>query len=263
MRPRRPWMVLLVLTTVAPPAAAQWPFGGDKTPAFEGRNVPYSGRYVFVRLRFTPSSTGYGGGGGFFGGVDYRWDHDYPRADRHFTTIVGELTGVVPDTGTNIIAIGSAELFRHPVAYMAEPGWWTMTDAEAANLRAYLLKGGFIIFDDFAGARQGSQFVEQVRRVLPDARLVEIPPAHPIFHAFFDIEPDAIHSATHPYYRMRAQFLGVYEDNDPGKRLLLVANFNNDIGESWEWSDTGYIPIALTNQAYRLGVNYLVYAMTH
>lgn len=255
-------LLLLGALTVAEPAMAQWPFR-DKEPEFEQHNIPYSGKYVFVRLRFTPARTGYGGGGGFFGGVNYQWDHDYPRADRHFTTIVAELTYAAADSGHNIIAVGSDEIFKYPVAYMAEPGWWTMTEEEVANLRAYLLKGGFIIFDDFAGGSQGSNFVEQITRVVPGARLQELDPSHEIFHSFFEIDPELVRNTIHPYYGLRAQFVGAFEDNDPSRRLLFIANFNNDIGEAWEWSDTGYIPIDLTNQAYQLGVNYLVYAMTH
>ena len=255
-------LALGLVAAVSSPATAQWPFR-DKTPDFEQHNVPYSGRYVFVRLSFTPSRTGYGGGGGFFGGINYQWDHDYPTADRNFSTIVGELTYAASDSGHNIIAIGSPEIFKYPIAYMSEPGWWTMTEEEVANLRSYFLKGGFIIFDDFAGSSQGSNFVEQIRRILPEARLTEVDPSHSIFHSFFEIERRVIEEAMHPYFGGRAQFVGAYEDNDPSKRLLFIANFNNDIGDAWEWSNTGYIPIALSNEAYKLGVNYLVYAMTH
>lgn len=233
----------------------------DRDPDFKEFNLPYDGLMTFVRLRFTPARTGYGGGGGFFGGVNYQWDHDYPRADHHFMTIFRELTAVdVRAEGSNILSANDPELFKFPVAYMAEPGWWTLTDEEAAVLRAYLEKGGFIIFDDFAGERALWNLVEAMRKVLPDARFQQLDASHPVFHSFFDI--DTL-DYRHPYYGVESFFLGVFEDNDPRKRLMAVANFNNDIGESWEWSDRGFIPIDLSNRAFKLGVNYFMYALTH
>jgi hypothetical protein len=228
---------------------------------FTIHNVPYDGRIAFVRLSFTPDWAGWGGGGGFFGGINYQWDHDYPRAERHFTTMLGELTAtdVITDR-SNILALDDPELFRYPVAYMSEPGHWTMTDEEVDAFRAYLLKGGFAIFDDFQG-QHWYNFQEQMRRVLPDHRLVQLDASHPIFHSFFEIE--TLEHFVHPLSYVPSTFFGVYEDNDPNERLLLVANYNNDIGESWEWSDRGFIPIDLTNEAYKLGINYLVYALAH
>jgi hypothetical protein len=143
---------------------------------------------------------------------------------------------------------------------MSEPGYWTLTDQEAATFRAYLHKGGFIIFDDFTGLGHLSNLEAMLRKVLPDGRLVQLDASHPIFHAFFDIDTLDFY---HPYRGVPAYFLGIFEDNDPAKRLLLIANYNNDIGESWEWSDRGFIPIELSNQAFKLGVNYLMYALTH
>ncbi len=151
------------------------------------------------------------------------------------------------------------ELFKYPVAYLVEPGFWSLTAEETESLRSYLLKGGFLIVDDFAD-RHWYNFEQRMRDVLPDGRLVELDASHAIFHSFFEI--DAL-DHRHPYYGMKSVFYGIYEDNDPVKRLMIIANYNNDIGESWEWSDTGFIPIELSNEAYKLGVNYIVYAMTH
>jgi hypothetical protein len=228
---------------------------------FEAFNVPYDGRLTFVRLRYTPDWAGWGGGGGFFGGVNYQWDHDYPRAERHFTKILTELTTIwVTLDASNILAVDDPELLRYPVAYLSEPGHWTQTDDEAAALRAYLLKGGFVIYDDFSGS-QWFNFEEQLRRVLPEHRLVRLDASHPIFHAFYEIE--SLDGFVHPLRFIPSSFYGVFEDNDPTKRLMLIANYDNDIGDAWEFSDTGFIPIDITNEAYKLGINYIVYAMTH
>lgn len=228
---------------------------------FEEFNVPYDGRFTFVRLRYTPDYVGRGGSGSFLRGVDFQWDHDYPRAERHFTKILSELTVLNTVTeGHNILAVDDPELMKYPVAYMAEPGRWTMVDHEVEALRNYLLKGGFVIFDDFADS-DWFNFENQMRRVLPDHQLVQLDVSHPIFNSFFEIE--TLDEYYHPYYYVPSLFYGVYEDNDPSKRLMAIVNYNNDIGESWEWSDRGFIPIDLTNEAYKLGINYIVYAMTH
>ena len=81
------------------------------------------------------------------------------------------------------------------------------------------------------------------------------------FHSFFEVESLDFQPPTFRQYR--PVFMGIYEDNDPDGRLLAVINYNNDIAEYWEFSDRGYYPIDLSNEAYKLGVNYIVYALTH
>jgi hypothetical protein len=98
-----------------------------------------------------------------------------------------------------------------------------------------------------------------MRRVLPEGRLVPLDASHPIFDAFYRIESLDFRS---PYGFQRPLFYGIFEDNDPTRRLLLVANFNNDIAEYWEFSGTGYYPVDLSNEAYKLGINYVIYGMT-
>ncbi len=250
----RLWTLAVVVAICSTPTVAE--------EIFSEHNVPYDGSFTFVRLRYTPLWTGYGRGGGYFGGINYQWDHDYPRADRNFMKIMGELTGIEANTkGHNILSVGDPEIFKYPLAFIIEPGWMTLADDEAVNLRNYLHKGGFLIFDDFAGEEQFDNFRDQLRLILPAARLMRLEPEHPIFHAFFDIDSLDFH---HPYQQyLQSVFLGVYQDNDPDQRLLLVANYNNDVMESWEFSDTGFIPIEISNIAYQLGVNYVTYAMTH
>ena len=257
----------LLGTIVVVPAIAQVPgFRLDPPPQVDEEqfgqfNVPYDGRFTFVRLRYTPLHTSYGGGGGYFGGINFQWDHDYPRADRNFTQMIDELTGVRANTdGTNILSVGDPDIFKYPLAYLVEPGFLTLTEAEADNLGAYLQKGGFLIFDDLAESRALYHLRDMLDRIIPDGRLVRLTPEHPIFHSFFNIESLDF---RHPYYGLASAFYGIHEDNDPDKRLLMVINYNNDIGESWEYSDTGFIPIEISNVAYKLGVNYVMYSMTH
>jgi hypothetical protein len=218
-------------------------------------NIPYDGRFTFARVKFEPI-----GGGDGWRGRDAKWDHDYAKGERNFQRILHEITAIRPRLReTNVFTLDDPELMKFPVAYLCEPGFWTLTEKEATGLRTYLQKGGFIIFDDFAG-QHWYNFAERFREVLPEARLVPLDASHPIFDSFFRIESLDM---DHPNYRAKAQFLGVFEDNDPNKRLLAIVNYNNDIGDYWEWSEEGFLPIELSNQAYRLGVNYVVYAMTH
>jgi hypothetical protein len=142
---------------------------------------------------------------------------------------------------------------------MAEPGYWRPTEDEAGNLRRYLFKGGFIIFDDFEGP-EWNNFATQFRRVLPDHALIELDVTHPIFHSFFDMKTIDF---PHPLSNVLPTYYGVFENNDPTRRMLAIVNYNSDLAEYWEWSDTGYLPTDFTNEAYKLGINYVVYAMTH
>ena len=241
---------------VALMAMAQFGFGrGGDQPAYTIDNVPYDGRFTFARVRFDPLSEGYRGRS------DLKWDHDFPRAERNFMKILAEVSDIRPYMdGGNVYALDDPELFKYPIAYVSEPGFWSPTPKEAAAFRAYLLKGGFAIFDDFFG-QHWYNFERQIRSVLPEARLVQLDPKDPIFDSFFHIDVQRMEAGGGR--RGGPEFCGIYEDNDPSKRLIAIANYNNDLGENWEWSDTGAIPVDVSNEAYKLGINYLVYAMTH
>jgi hypothetical protein len=214
----------------------------------------YDGRFSFVRVSYSM-------GGDLASGRFRReppWHHDFPRADFHFLKILDEITNVETfvDEG-NIMTLDDPDLSMFPIAYMSEPGYWSPSEAEAAGLRNYLKKGGFIIFDDFRTVHNQNLFA-QMRVVLPDAVWRPLTTDHPIFHSFFEIKSLEVDS-----YYGRAEWLGLFEDNDPNKRLMAVANSNHDLGEYWEFSDTGYMPVDLSNDAYKFGVNYVVYGMTH
>jgi len=246
--------LLLMLAGVAT-VSAQRGFGG-----FGGRwgqtaiqpNTPYDGRFTFVRIRYGPD---YG-----FASQRLPWSHDYPTGEQHFMKIMNEVTYLGPHTEeTNILTFDSPDLGRYPVAYLCEPGGWTMSDAEAAGLRAYLKKGGFMIVDDFRYQHWGN-FESQMLRVLPEACIYDLDIDNPIFHAFFEIKTLEVPQYYDPG---PAVFRAIFEDNDPSKRIMVMINYNTDISEYWEWSDTGFKPIDESNEAYKLGVNYLIYGMTH
>jgi hypothetical protein len=217
----------------------------------------YDGRVTFVRLRWQ-SDFGFSRRGGF----SSAWNHDYPRAEQHLSLIIKELTAIDIRTDTSLVlTLDDPALFNYPIAFMWEPGFWNLTDREAESFRAYLSKGGFAVFEDFDGLAQWSNFEAQMRRVLPDSRLVKLDKSHHIFDSFFRIND--IDAILHPMSGIRPSYYGIFEDNDPGKRLMVVANFDNDVPEYWEWSGEGLFPFDTSNEAYKLGVNYLVYGLTH
>lgn len=182
--------------------------------------------------------------------------------------ILNEISFLSPHVeDSNVFTLDDPKLCRYPVAYMTEPGFWTLTDKEAAAFRAYLLKGGFVIFDDFRqvpydhGGGGWDHFEANLRRVLPDARFVDMDPSHKIFHSFFEI--NSVDVIPQFYDQGRPIFRGLYEDNDPSKRLMAMVNLNTDVANFWEFSARGLRPVDESNQAYKLGVNDIIYGMTH
>ena len=196
------------------------------------------------------------------GGFSSAWNHDYPRAEQHLSLIIKELTAVdIRLDASLVLALDDPELFNHPIALMWEPGFWNLTPREAECFRAYLLKGGFAVFEDFDGPAQWTHFEARMREVLPEGRLVRLDRTHRIFDSFFRIRD--IDAILHPMYGLRPSYYGIFEDNDPSKRLMAVANFDNDVPEYWEWSGQGVFPFDASNDAYKLGVNYVIYGLTH
>lgn len=116
--------------------------------------------------------------------------------------------------------------------------------------------------DDFFGDQQWNVFERGMRSVMPEARLFPMDVAHPVFHTFFHIS--TLVGMTHPQSPMyKAQYLGIYENNDPTGRLMVIINFNNDIGDYMEWSGEGWYAVNLSNDAYKMATNYVVYGLTH
>lgn len=240
-----------------PPVAGAAAAVPHATPQ-EFRNVPYDGAYIFARVRFNSGRRSFGGG--FGRGRGPGWAHDYPYADENFVKILDEVTVLGPNVeGTNIVDADDPELHTYPIAYVSEPGEWAPTQAEVDNVAAYLGKGGFLILDDFRSNREWSNVERIFNVILPGHRFRILELEEPIFNSFFQIETLDLPPPTFQQYR--PVFLGLHEDNDPEGRLMVIANFNNDIGDYWEYSDMGYYPIDLSNEAYKFGVNYVIYAM--
>jgi hypothetical protein len=241
--------VLIVILPILVSAQGRFRQRGGGESAFN--NPAYDSRFVFTRIRYR--------GGGFFGGGS--WAHDYPRADQHLPRILEDITTMTPQLEvSSVFDLDDPEIFQNPIIYVSEPGYWTIRDNEVPNLRAYLLKGGFIIFDDFEGPQHWDNMSRQMARAVPELRWVQIDVSHPIFHSFFELK--AI-NAPHPTMNVTPGYYAMYENNDPKRRMIGLANHNSDLAEYWEWSATGLFPVDTTSEAYKLGVNYIIYAMTH
>lgn len=223
---------------------------------YDGTNVGYDGKLAFVRLRY---ATGFGGFGRR-GNREPPWAHDYPTADLNLMKIISALTTVGPHTtGSNIYSLDDPDMMNHPIVYLSEPGQWSMSEQEAKALRTYLLKGGFLIVDDFR-ANDWWNLEQVMKLVVPELRFVQLEQSHPIFNAFFEIKNLGFLTSYSEYGA--PTYWGMFEENDPSKRLLAIANRDNDLGEYWEYSETGQNPIDFSNEAYKYGVNYFIYGLT-
>jgi len=241
----------LALSALALPALGAQEFFGR---FFQPRPtvVEYDSHFAFTRIRYG-ARVGRGSGG---------WEHDYPTADRNFSAILDYITNMrVHLQDSNILDLDDPRIFENPVIYMSEPGYWTTDETEAASLRAYLLKGGFIIFDDFDGDAEWRNLVAQMKVVLPEHNFIRLDVSHPIFQSFYGLRTLNI---PHPMLPgIEPVFYGLFDDDRTSGRMMAIANWNNDIGDYWEWSAEGLYGDAPTTDAYRLGVDYLVYEMTH
>jgi hypothetical protein len=133
-------LLVLALTSVAAVSAQPISAGWGR------RDLSYDGQFTFVRLRWRAGTYGTRPTGP---GINF-WLHEFPRAEQNLMRILDDLTIIDANTdGSLILTLDDPNLFKHPIAMMWEPGFWVMTDVEAKHLRDYLLKGGFVIFNDF------------------------------------------------------------------------------------------------------------------
>jgi hypothetical protein len=228
------------------------------SPFYRG-NPAYEGRVTFARIKYAGAyECGREGPG---------WAHDYPRTDVHFMRILREISIIRPFVergpiiGSALVRLDEPELFSYPIAYLSEPGGWRMNEAEIKGLRKYIERGGFIIFDDIEGDPNPDyrNLLAQWQRAFPGARPVRLTNAHPIFSCFFDVDLSKIPSKMR---RVPAEYWGFFKDNDPSKRLLAIIDNYADVGELIEYSDEGFDMVP-ANEAYKLWVNYFMYALTH
>jgi hypothetical protein len=220
--------------------------------------------FTFVRTIYASPFRGRGWGWG-------SWATDFPEADFHF------IAGIRYWSGTNLnisskpeqLGILDDRLFSYPLIYFVEPGYMDLTDEEAARLAEYSARGGFLFLDDFWGEYEWDNVREQLRRIFPGRQIEDLPLSHPVFHSYFDIEEVVQvpgigawlrRGITHEKGGVVPHYMGIQDDKD---RLLAFVARNCDLGDAWEWIDDSRYPMKYGLAAYRVGVNVIMYAMSH
>ncbi|MBI4471837.1 MAG: DUF4159 domain-containing protein [Acidobacteria bacterium] len=226
--------------------------------------------FVFARLIY---GSGFGSDfDGFFGrrGRGRSWATDYPEADYKFMYGIQRLSNIRVQIEENPVGIMESELFKYPFVYAVEVGHMNLSTPEAQRLREYLLRGGFLYADDFWGVAEWRNFALQMRKVFPERQIEELPLTHEVFHTFFDIDrvmqiPN-INNGCSGYRTWEDPSdtrPGIYGIKDDRGRLMVLITYNSDLGDAWEWMDEPCYPELYSGQAYRMGLNFIVYAMTH
>lgn len=256
-----------VLLLLAPSAQSQR--GMRRPPDLSGegrinRNSRHTarphGEYTFARLIYESN------------GWRRMWTTDYPKADEQF--IVGlrdwVRSGLAISDDPIAVSMQDPKIFKYPFIYAVEPGFMELSEDDAAKLREYLLRGGLLMLDDFWGEYEWQNVQEQVRKIFPEYSIKELPLDHPLFHCYFDInEVVQVPNVDNIIYRGRTDEKGGvvphYEAvvNDEDGRVMIFIARNADNGDAWEWIDEPQYPLKYGLAAYRLGMNVIVYSMTH
>src|SRR6266478_2603963 len=215
---------------------------------------------LFARYRYGPMDWRQGG---------TSWTQDYPRADRHFATALRRLTRIHARSVEQPVNLDDGDdVFNWPWLVAGEMGDWKLTESQAKTLREYLLRGGFLMLDDFWGTEEYARFEESMKRVFPERAVVEIENADAIFHTVYDLD-DRYQIAGEWALRAGrpdrndgevAHWSGIYDDKG---RIMVAMSFNSDVGDSWEWADEPQYPEKYSALGIRIGVNYVIYAFTH
>jgi hypothetical protein len=253
MKHRRRFVAALIVLFVLGAAVLQAQRGrAGRFNPFLGvfTNSPPETEFVLARWHYTP---GWGGDG---------WSHDYPTAEEHILQIMKEVTGINVDRlSYRVVELGSPEIFEYPFSYVSEPGEMRLTDHEVANLREYIDRGGFVMIDDFGGQGQGPAEFEAFRdnliRAFPDREMFVLHDDHEMLKSFYHI--DSIQT-VHPMTGVKSVFLG-YPDGKNG--LSMVICYANDVGDYWEFIDLPRYAVKPSAEALKLGINFVMYAMTH
>jgi hypothetical protein len=219
--------------------------------------------FHFARLVYRDSPYSRRGG---WGGRP-AWATDYADAEFHVMQGIGRFTGIdvasvdIDGNGGRLIELTDHTVFDYPFLYAVEVGQWLLDEDEAAKLREYLDRGGFLMVDDFWGEREWEIFTDSMRRVFPDRPIRELGEEHELLHVLYDLDQrtqipgrGGQRPGTVPRWR------AIFDDNG---RLMVAINFNMDMGDAWEHADDPWYPEPMTALAYRFAVNYLIYSMTH
>jgi hypothetical protein len=220
--------------------------------------------FTFVRVKY-PSM----GGRRRYGRA---WHTDYPASDMNLSFRLQQLTSLKVNPHPKVVELTDPALFDYPFIYMIEPGAMSLDDVQVANLRRYLLAGGFMMIDDFWGEWEWNNFYEEMKRVFPEREPVELDISHPIFSAVFPLKQKPQVPSIHAWYgtgltyeRDDAQTPHYRAWFDDQGRMMAIACHNTDLGDGWEreGEDAEYFRKFAEPQSYPMGINIIFYAMTH
>ena len=247
----------------APPAGPDAPTSDVTTPS------PPQILTEGIPREFYFSRVAYRGYGGYYGRGG-SWAVDFPRADQIFLSFIDRL---LPNLDAYehefVVTLAEPDLRRFPFLYALEVGRMALGQDEIDGLRSYLLQGGFLVIDDFWGTREWQNFEYEIRQVLPEYEIVDLEIDHPIFTTFYEIEeiiqvPNVGNGVRGGPTYERDGFIPVVRGiHDENGRLMVIINWNTDLGDAWEWADNPQYPLKYSTYAYEMGVNFIVYAMSH
>jgi Domain of unknown function (DUF4159) len=242
-------------------------FGGYRSEESPG-DSEVKAEWTFARLRYQTRGgyySGFGGFGGFRGGG---WSEDYPKADRQFVEGLRRLTRVDARPTQEVLEPDSDDLFNWPWLYAVNVGTWDFTDTQAVRMRNYLLRGGFLVVDSFHGVAEWESFMIGMRKVFPDRPIEDLENKDEIFHVLYDLD-ERIQVPGYQYIMTGRTFERDGVDpkwraiRDDKGRIMVAINHNMHIGDAWEHADDPRYPERFSSLAYRLGINYIIYSMTH
>jgi hypothetical protein len=227
--------------------------------------------WVFGRLMFPPGPlNGYEGRDlDWHTGISL-WSQDFPRADRHFSLAVRRLTRLHVRSAEQIVNLDEGDAYDWPWLYAVQVGEWGLTDQEGQSLREYVLRGGFFMADDFHGNEEWHEFESRIKKAFPDRPIVETPDDDSIFHIVYDLDdkyqiPGQAHlragyKSNNGASALGAHWRAIYDEHG---RIMVAITYNSDVGDAWEFADDPYYPERFSDLAIRLGINYILYSMTH
>ena len=271
----RLWAALMAVLLLAAAGVAQR-FEGRERDQGPRPSFPSSAEFHFIRMEYTdlPQFHRAWGVSSRDGRGEGWWLMDWPDAEDHFSAGVQRLTRIAVG-GPLHMRLTDDRIFNYPWVYATQTGWWDLSDREVARLREYLLRGGFLVVDDFWGPEQWEIFRSTMERVLPGQPILDLQETESVMHVLYDINekdrtfiPGTRHLRRGPGGQVTVRqpegtqpaWRALFDDRN---RMVVAVNFNTDVGDAWEYADAPEYPEAMTSLAYRFGINYVIYAMTH